>query len=154
MQSYVLKVNGADRRAESDDPDKPLLYVLRDLGLTAAKYGCGSGQCGACSVLVDGKSVRSCLMPISQLGARSVTTPEGLGTADKPSPVQAAFIEHQAAQCGYCTSGIVVTATALLANTPKPTEAEVRQALAGNICRCGSHARVIKAVMAASGQRG
>lgn len=154
MQSYRLEVNGAERIVSSDDPEKPLLYVLRDLGLTAAKYGCGSGQCGACSVLVDGKSVRSCLMPISALGGRQVTTAEGLGTVEKPSPVQAAFIEHQAAQCGYCTSGVVVTATALLAKTPKPTEAQVRAALAGNICRCGSHARVVKAVMAASGQRG
>ena len=154
MQSYRLKLNGAERTVTSDDPDKPLLYVLRDLGLTAAKYGCGVGQCGACSVLVDGKPVRSCLMPVSSLGGRQVITPEGFGTPEKPSPVQAAFIEHQAAQCGYCTSGMIVTATALLAKTPKPTEAQVRAALAGNICRCGSHARVVKAVMAASGQRG
>ncbi|MFO1115349.1 MAG: (2Fe-2S)-binding protein [Beijerinckiaceae bacterium] len=154
MPTYKLKVNGAVQNAVSDDPDKPLLYALREMGLTAAKFGCGHGQCGACTVLVDGKVARSCMLPVSAVGGKSVTTIEGLGTPDKPHPVQAAFIEAQAAQCGYCTSGLVVASAALLQKVPKPTEAQVQAALAGNLCRCGSHARVVKAVMAASGQRG
>lgn len=154
MPTYKLKVNGAVQNVASDDPDKPLLYVLRDMGLTATKFGCGQGQCGACSVLVDGKAARSCMLPVSTIGGKSITTIEGLGSPEKPHVVQAAFIEAQAAQCGYCTSGLVVTSAALLQKNPKPTEAQVQAALAGNLCRCGSHARVVKAVMAASGQRG
>ena len=154
MTSYTLDINGDSRTVDSDDADKPLLYVLRGMGLTAAKFGCGQGQCGACSVLVDGKALRSCVMPVSAVGQRKITTPEGLGTPDKPHPVQAAFIAHQAAQCGYCTSGAIVTAAALLAHTPKPTEFQVKEALAGNLCKCGTHVRVVAAVMAASGQRG
>jgi nicotinate dehydrogenase subunit A len=154
MATYKLSINGGERRIESADPDKPLLYVLRDLGLTAAKYGCGLGQCGACNVLIDGRAVRSCMLPVSQSQGKSITTLEGLGTPDRPHPVQAAFIEAQAAQCGYCTSGIIVSAVALLEKTPKPTEAQVKAALAGNLCRCGTHPRVVGAVMAASGHRG
>jgi nicotinate dehydrogenase subunit A len=153
VPTYVLNINDAVREVLSEDPDKPLLFVLRELGLTAAKFGCGLGQCGACNVLVDGNATRSCVLPISHIGARSVTTTEGLGTVDRPHPVQAAFIEEQAAQCGYCTSGLVVTAVALLGKTPRPTEAQVRTALAGNLCRCGTHVRAMRAVMAASGQR-
>jgi nicotinate dehydrogenase subunit A len=154
MASYDLRVNGSARTAESADPDKPLLYVLRGMGLTATKFGCGLGQCGACTVLIDGQPVRSCTTPISEVRGKSVTTLEGLGTPQAPHPLQAAFIAHQVPQCGYCTGGIIMSAVALLTEKPKPTEQEVRQALDGNLCRCGSHARVLSAVMAASGQGG
>ncbi len=139
---------------ESSDPHKPLLYALRGMGLTATKYGCGLGQCGACTVIIDGAALRSCQTPISTVQGKVITTLEGLGTAAKPHPVQAAFIEHQVPQCGYCTGGIIMSAAALLAKKPKPSESEARSALDGNLCRCGTHARVVSAVMAASGQRG
>jgi nicotinate dehydrogenase subunit A len=154
MTSYRLRINGADRSIESSDPDQPLLYALRGLGLTATKFGCGLGQCGACSVLLDGRPVRSCLETLATAQGKSVTTAEGLGSIAAPHPVQAAFIKEQVPQCGYCTSGIVINAAALLAENPKPTEDDVRTALAGNLCRCGTHVRVIRAVMAASGQGG
>ena len=154
MPDYDLRINGAVHRVANSDPDQPLLYALRELGFTAAKYGCGLGQCGACSVLIDGRAVRSCIATLDQIGARAITTLEGLGTAEKPHPIQAAFIDAQASQCGYCTSGMIVSAAALLAARPKPSEADVRQALDGNLCRCGTHPRVIRAVMAASGQGG
>ena len=148
MTKLTLWVNGRTRDVESDDPDVPLLYVLRnDLGLTGAHFGCGLAQCGACTVLVGGRAVRSCSTPARSVGSRDVTTIEGLGTPDQPDPLQAAFIAEQAAQCGYCTAGMVVTARALLASTPRPSERQVREALAGNLCRCGSHARVIRAVL-------
>ena len=148
MAKLTLRVNGRTREVESDDPDVPLLYVLRnDLGLTGSHFGCGLAQCGACTVLVGGRAVRSCSTPARDVGRRDVTTIEGLGTPDQPDPLQAAFIAAQAAQCGYCTAGMVVTARALLASTPRPSEQQVREALAGNLCRCGSHARVIKAVL-------
>ena len=151
MAKLTLRVNGRTREVESDDPDVPLLYVLRnDLGLTGTHFGCGLDQCGACTVLVDGRAVRSCVTPARSAGGRDVITIEGLGSPDRPDPLQAAFIAEQAAQCGFCTAGMVVTARALLASTPRPSEQQVREALAGNLCRCGSHARVIKAVLKAA----
>ena len=152
MPSYSLRVNGIARTVNSPDPNQPLLYALRGLGLTATKFGCGMGQCGSCTVLIDRKPVRSCLVAISSLHNKSVTTLEGLGSPGKPLPIQAAFIKEQVPQCGYCTSGMIMSAAALLAEKKKPTEAEVRTALDGNLCRCGSHVRVVKAVLAASGQ--
>ena len=154
MAAYDLRINGSGRTIESADSDKPLLYVLRGLGLTATKFGCGLGQCGACTVLLDGQAVRSCQTTIGDAKGKAVTTLEGLGTVAQPHPLQAAFIKEQVPQCGYCTNGMVMTAAGLLARTPKPTEDQVRNELDGNLCRCGSHVRVIKAVMAASGQGG
>jgi nicotinate dehydrogenase subunit A len=153
MPSYNIKVNGLARTVESSDPNQPLLYVLRGFGLTAAKFGCGLGQCGACTVLVDRKAVRSCLLPISSIKGKTVTTLEGLGTAGKLHPLQAEFIKEQVPQCGYCTNGMIMSAAALLTEKRKPTETEVRSALDGNLCRCGTHVRVVRAVLAASGQR-
>ena len=145
-----LKVNGAMRSVPAE-PDTPLLYVLRnDLGLIAAKFGCGVGQCGTCTVLVDGAPVRSCIMPIGTLGQSEITTLEGIGTVEQPHPLQAAFIEEQAAQCGYCIPGFMMTAKALLDSNPQPSEAEVRQGLAGNLCRCGVHNRIVRAVLKAA----
>jgi nicotinate dehydrogenase subunit A len=154
MGSYRLHINGIERTIESADAEEPLLYGLRGLGLTATKFGCGLGQCGACTVLLDGRPTRSCLETIANVQGKSVVTLEGLGTIAAPHPVQAAFIKEQVPQCGYCTSGMIVSAAALLAEKPKPTEADIRGALAGNLCRCGTHVRVIRAVMAASGQGG
>jgi nicotinate dehydrogenase subunit A len=154
MASYDVRINGFARSVESTDPDQPLLYVLRGLGLTAAKFGCGLGQCGACTVLVDGRATPSCQMTIASVQGRSVTTLEGLGSISQPHPVQAAFIKEQVPQCGYCTGGMIMTAAALLAEKPKPTEEDIRAALHGNLCRCGTHVRVLRAVMAASGQGG
>jgi nicotinate dehydrogenase subunit A len=155
MATVKMEVNGAARGVEVDDPRTPLLYVLRnDLGLTGTKFGCGLAQCGACTVLIDGRAVRSCSTAASVAQGRRVTTIEGLGSAERPDPLQAAFIEEQAAQCGYCTAGMIMSARALLAQTPRPTEAQVRQALAGNLCRCGSHVRVIRAVMRAAAKGG
>jgi nicotinate dehydrogenase subunit A len=154
MATYRLRINGVERMIESSDPDQPLLYGLRGLGLTATKFGCGLGQCGACSVLVDGRPSRSCLATIADTQGKSVVTLEGLGSMAAPHPVQAAFIKEQVPQCGYCTSGMIVSAVALLAEKPKPTEDDIRASLEGNLCRCGTHVRVIRAVMAASGQGG
>lgn len=154
MASYRLRINGVERTIEASDPGEPLLYRLRGLGLTASKFGCGLGQCGACTVLLDGQPTRSCLATIADVQGKSVVTLEGLGTIAAPHPVQAAFIKEQVPQCGYCTSGMIVSAAALLAEKPRPTEDDVRGALAGNLCRCGTHARVIRAVMLASGQGG
>ena len=155
MATLKLNVNATARSVELDDPETPLLYVLRnDLGLTGTHFGCGLSQCGACTVLIDGRATRSCVTPASAVQARAVTTIEGLGSPERPDPIQAAFIAEQAAQCGYCTSGMIVAARALLQLNPRPTEAQVREALAGNLCRCGSHARVIRAVLrAAAGDR-
>jgi len=154
MASYSVRINGTVRSVESADPEKPLLYVLRGLGLNATKFGCGLGQCGACTVLIDGDVARSCQTRIADVQQKSVTTLEGLGTASAPHPVQAAFIKEQVPQCGYCTSGIIMSAVALLAEKAKPSEQEIRSALDGNLCRCGTHVRVVRAVMAASGQGG
>jgi nicotinate dehydrogenase subunit A len=142
-----LEVNGASRNVEAR-PDTPLLYVLRnDLGLTGTRFGCGSGQCGACFVLVEGKPMASCDLPLSALSNKSITTIEGLGGRH---PVQKALVAEQAAQCGYCMSGIVMSAVALLSSNRKPSEGEIRQALDKNLCRCGSHNRVVRAVMRAA----
>ena len=142
-----LTVNGMTRSVEAE-PDTPLLYVLRnDFELNGAKFGCGRAQCGACTVLVNGKPVSSCVTPIGTLGSAEILTIEGIGTPEKPHPLQKAFIDEQAAQCGYCTSGMIIAAADLLKRNPQPTEAEVRSALAGNLCRCGSHNRIIRAVM-------
>jgi nicotinate dehydrogenase subunit A len=151
MAELRFRVNGSARTVQVDDPDTPLLYVLRDdLGLTGTKFGCGLAQCGACTVHVDGRAVRACVAPVRSVQGREVTTIEGLGSPERPDPVQAAFIAEQAAQCGYCTAGIVMTARALLADTPRPSEAQVREALSGNLCRCGSHDRVLRAVLRAA----
>ena len=145
-----LKVNGAVHSAAAE-PDTPLLYVLRnDLGLSAAKFGCGLGQCGACTVLVDGAPVRSCITPIGTLGQSEITTLEGLGTLERPHPLQAAFMAEQAAQCGYCIAGMIMFAKALLDRNPQPSEAEVRLGLASNLCRCGAHNRIVRAVLKAA----
>jgi nicotinate dehydrogenase subunit A len=155
MSTYKLQVNGRERSVSSWDPDQPLLYVLRDeLDLHGPKFGCGLGQCGACTVMMNGQPVRSCLTPVSKAAGQTITTLEGLGTPEKPSRVQAAFIAEQAAQCGYCTNGMIMTAEALLKRTPKPTVEQVKQGMAGCICRCGTHTRIIRAVMRASGQNG
>jgi nicotinate dehydrogenase subunit A len=151
MPSYDLRINGFARSIDSSDPEKPLLYALRGLGLTATKFGCGLGQCGACIVLVDGKAVPSCQMTIANAQGKKVTTLEGLGSISTPHPIQAAFIKEQVPQCGYCTSGMIMSAAALLSEKQKPSEADVRSALDRNLCRCGTHVRVLRAVMAASG---
>ena len=149
-----IKVNGAMHSVPAE-PDTPLLYVLRnDLGLNAAKFGCGLAQCGACTVLVDGKPVRSCVAPIDTLGQAEVTTLEGLGTIERPHPLQAAFMAEQAAQCGYCIPGAIMSAKALLDRSPQPSEADVRQGLAGNLCRCGTHNRIVRAVLKAAQANG
>ena len=145
-----LNVNGRLHDVASE-PDTPLLYALReDLALNGAKYGCGVGQCGACTVLVDGKPVFSCLVPISVIEGRTVTTLEGLGSGDKPAPIQKAFIEMQAAQCGYCIPGMMVRAEALLRATPSPSDAEIRSHMQPNLCRCGTHMRIVAAVRRAA----
>jgi nicotinate dehydrogenase subunit A len=141
-----LTVNGRTHSIDAD-PDTPLLYVLRDdLGLNAAKYGCGLGQCGACTVMVDGAAVLSCVTPILLLEGRAITTLEGLGTVEKPAPIQQAFIEEQAAQCGYCVAGMMMRAQALLQKNANASNAEIRQALQPHLCRCGTHMRILKAV--------
>jgi nicotinate dehydrogenase subunit A len=145
-----LKVNGSSRTVQAE-PDTPLLYVLRnDLELNGAKFGCGLAQCGACTVLVDGKAVRSCVTTIGSIGEAQITTIEGLGAIDKPHPIQRAFIEEQAVQCGYCINGMIMSAKALLDANSRPAEGEVRQALAGNLCRCGTNNRIVAAIMRAA----
>ena len=153
MARFTLHVNGETRAVEVRDPDEPLLYVLRNaLKLTGAKFGCGLGQCGACAVIIDGNAVRSCSMPVSEVAGKKVTTIEGLGTPDRPHPLQAAFIAEQAAQCGYCVTGMVMSGAAALARKPDLTREEAQQALAGNLCRCGTHERILRAMMRASGR--
>jgi nicotinate dehydrogenase subunit A len=145
-----LTVNGRTHEVDAD-PDTPLLYVLRDdLGLNGAKFGCGLGQCGACTVMIDGAAVFSCLTPIAALPGRPITTIEGLGTEAHPGPVQQAFITEQAAQCGYCIAGMVMRAQALLARRPDPTEQEIRDGMNPNLCRCGTHMRILAAVRRAA----
>ncbi len=149
-----LKVNGQERDV-AVDPDTPLLYVLRnELGLHGTKFGCGLGQCGSCTVLVAGQPVRSCMLPVQAVAGQEVTTIEGLGSPERPHPLQVAFIEEQAAQCGYCTPGIVMTAKAVLDRNPRPTEAELKEALAEVLCRCGTHDRVVRAVLKAAATAG
>jgi nicotinate dehydrogenase subunit A len=141
-----LQVNGTLHRVESA-PDTPLLYVLRnDLQLNGAKFGCGLGQCGACTVIVDGRAIFSCITPISALAGRRIRTVEGLGTAKDPGPMQRAFIEEQAAQCGYCIPGMMMRAQALLEAQPAASEADIRKALAPHLCRCGTQMRILRAV--------
>jgi nicotinate dehydrogenase subunit A len=148
-----LKVNGRDHQFDAE-PDTPLLYVLRDdLELNAAKFGCGLGQCGSCTVIVDGKAVLSCVTPLVLLEGKHVTTLEGLGSVSAPAPIQRAFIEEQAAQCGYCMNGMIMTAKVLLDKNPHPNDEDIKRALDGNLCRCGSHLRVIRAVKRAAGER-
>jgi nicotinate dehydrogenase subunit A len=150
MARFNLTVNG-EARVVDVDPDTPLLYVLRDnLALKGPKFGCGLGQCGACTVHVAGEAVRSCGLPIDALSNRAVTTLEGLGTSTKPSKLQQAFIDEQAAQCGYCVNGMIMTSAALLAKYTSPSEADIRAALADNLCRCGTHKRIVAAVKRAA----
>lgn len=147
----TLEVNGKTATVEADDPQMPLLYALRnDLGLHGPRFGCGLGQCGACTVLVDGNAVRSCLLPVGNVGSAQVTTLEGLGSSDHPHPLQKAFIEEQAVQCGYCINGMIMQAKALLDTNKHPSEQEIKGALAGNLCRCGTHVRIVRAVKRAA----
>ena len=146
-----LHVNGQATLVTVDDPDMPLLYALRDnLGLHGPRFGCGVGQCGSCTVHLDGRPVRSCVTPLSAVGKKKIVTLEGLGTVDKLHPVQKAFIEEQAAQCGYCISGMIMEAAAFLASNKNPSDAQIKQALAHNLCRCGTHLRIVRAVKRAA----
>ena len=153
MARLTLRVNGKNQAVDVD-PDTPLLYVLRnDLQLNGPKFGCGLAQCGACTVIIDGKPIRSCVTEVKTIGTRAVTTLEGLGSTKKLHPLQKAFIDEQAAQCGYCINGMIMSAKALLDTNPKPTDSQIKEALAGNLCRCGTHLRILRAVKRASGQR-
>ena len=155
MTEITLRANGQNHRVAVDDPNMPLLYALRDdLGLRGPKFGCGLGQCGACSVIIDGEAVPSCVTLAIDAHDKDITTLEGLGDPARPSKVQAAFIAEQAAQCGYCTNGMIMAATALLQSNPHPTEEQVRSSLAGNLCRCGTHTRILSAVLNASKTQG
>ena len=150
MATFALRVNG-ESRSVNVEPDTPLLYVLRnDLELNGPKFGCGLAQCGACTVLLEGKPVRSCVTRVSAAAKGRVTTIEGLGSTEKLHPLQKAFIEEQACQCGYCGNGMVMSAKALLEKNPRPTEREIKQALNGHLCRCASHNRIVRAVQRAA----
>ena len=147
---FKLRVNGREHEVATE-PKTPLLYVLRnDLGLKGTRFGCGSGQCGACMVLMDGKAVPSCDTPLWSAAGRDITTIEGLGSREKPHPLQQAFLDEQAAQCGYCINGILMSAAALLQRSKKPTEEEIAAALDRNLCRCGTHVRILRAIRRAS----
>ena len=147
----ALSVNGRSVEIAPDDPDMPLLYALRnDLELHGPRFGCGLGQCGACTVIIDGEAVRSCQLPVSGVGDGKITTLEGLGTPEKPHPLQAAWIAEEASQCGYCINGWIMTAAALLKNNPKPSDAQIRDGLSGLKCRCGTHLAILRAVKRAS----
>jgi nicotinate dehydrogenase subunit A len=153
MAQISLRVNGQPRVVDAD-PTTPLLYVLRnDLDLHGPKFGCGLGQCGACTVIMDGRAVRSCTLPVASARNREVTTLEGLGTVARPHPIQRAFIAEQAAQCGMCMNGMILTAKVLLDSTPNPTVAQIKGALDGNLCRCSSHLRVVRAIQRAARER-
>jgi aerobic-type carbon monoxide dehydrogenase small subunit (CoxS/CutS family) len=144
--ALTLKINGVDQTVDVDG-EMPLLWVLRDvLGLTGTKYGCGIAQCGACTVHLDGEAARSCILPISEVAGKSVTTIEGLGTPEKLHPVQAAWVAESVPQCGYCQSGQIMSAAALLAQNPRPTDEDINTAMSGNICRCGTYSRIRKAI--------
>ncbi len=152
QRSVSLRVNGEAVEVTAMD-DTPLLYILRnDLALNGPKYGCGLGECGACTVIIDGLAARSCVFPLGGAEAREVTTLEGLGNTAAPHPVQQAFIDEQAAQCGYCMNGMIMTAKALLDRNPHPSEEQIRQELSGNLCRCGTHVEILRAVMRAAGR--
>jgi nicotinate dehydrogenase subunit A len=153
-QNITLNVNGVSH-AISVEPESMLLYALRDnLALRGPKFGCGLGQCGACTVLMDGNAVRSCVLPISAAAQRKITTLEGLGTIEEPHPLQKAFIEEQAAQCGYCISGMIMAAKGLLNQKPHPSRDDIMQALDGNLCRCGTHMRIVRAIQRVAAQGG
>jgi nicotinate dehydrogenase subunit A len=148
--AVTITVNGQSHEVEAT-PETPLLYVLRnEMELNAPKFGCGLSQCGACTVLLDGEAIRSCIYPVSDVAGKQVTTLEGLGNEEHPHPLQQAFIDEQAAQCGYCISGMIMTAEAFLRTNPDPDEAAIRQALATNLCRCGTHVRIIRAIQRAA----
>jgi len=150
---FLMRVNGKSQAVDVA-ADTQLLYVLRnDLRLDGPKFGCGLGQCGACTVIIQGQAVRSCSVRVDKVGGREITTLEGLGTSAKPHPVQAAFIQVQAAQCGYCIGGMIMTAKAFLDRTPNPTDASIRQAMSGNLCRCGTHLEILRAVRLAAQKR-
>ena len=145
-----IRVNGTDHDVTAE-PDTPLLYVLRnELSLNGPKFGCGLGQCGACTVLVDGEARRACVVQTSTVVGKSVTTLEGLGTPDRPHPLQQAFIDEQAAQCGYCINGMIMRGAALLARNPRPTRTDITTALSSNLCRCGTHMRIVRAIARAA----
>ena len=151
--AIILNVNGSNREIAAE-PETPLLYALRnDLQLKGARYGCGAGLCGACMVIVDGTAVQSCDVPVSAVVGKQITTIEGIGGRDSPHPLQQAFIREQAAQCGYCITGIIMTAKALLDAKPAPSDAELREALSGNLCRCGTHTRILRAIKSCIGAR-
>lgn len=152
-QRMTLTVNGSPHEITVDDPDMPLLYALRDeIGLNNPRFGCGLGQCGACTVIIDGAAIRSCSLAVTAAEGRKVTTLHGVGTPDKPHPLQSAWIEEQVNQCGYCISGWILEGVALLARNPKPTEDDVRTAFSSLVCRCGTHNAALRAVMRASQQ--
>jgi len=151
-QSFTLRINGSEQTLTADG-DAPLLEILRNaLGLKGTRFGCGSEQCGACFVLIDGRAVPSCTTTMGSVAGKSIVTVEGLGQPESPHPLQKAFIAEQAAQCGYCTSGMLVSAAALLSRMPRPSEAQVKQALDRNLCRCGSHNRIVRAVLRAAAE--
>ncbi len=152
MTRIPLKVNGKTQVVDVE-PDMPLLYALRnDLQLNGPKYGCGMAQCGACTVIMDGAAIRSCVTPVTAAQNKAVTTLEGLGSTKKMHTIQQAFVDEQAVQCGYCINGMIMASKALLDKNPKPTDAQIKEALAGNLCRCGTHVRILRAVKRASGQ--
>ena len=152
MAKISLRVNGKNQTVEAE-PDMPLLYALRnDLQLNGAKFGCGLAQCGACTVIMDGNAIRSCVTPVSATQNKSITTLEGLGSTKKMHKIQQAFVDEQAVQCGYCINGMIMSTKALLDKNPKPTDGQIKEALAGNLCRCGTHIRILRAVKRASGQ--
>jgi nicotinate dehydrogenase subunit A len=149
-ERFTLRVNGRASEVAAE-PNTPLLYVLRnDLGLKGTRFGCGAGHCGACTVLVDGNAVQSCDTPLWSASGREITTIEGLGSAEQPHPLQQAFLGEQAAQCGYCVNGIIMSAAALLKKTPRPSDAEIAAALDRNLCRCGTHVRILRAIRRAA----
>jgi len=151
MPRYTFRLNNKPVTVDSWDVAQPLLYVLRgECGLRGPKFGCGLGQCGACTVVIDNQATRSCMLPVSRAANRDVTTLEGLGTPERPDAVQAAFIAEQAAQCGYCTNGMIVAADAFLAANPDPSEDEIKRAMNPYICRCGTHFRIVAAIKAAA----
>ena len=152
MAKYSLRVNGKTQAIDAE-PDMPLLYALRnDLQLNGPKFGCGLAQCGACTVIMDGNAIRSCVTPVSTAQNHALTTLEGLGSTKKMHKIQQAFVDEQAAQCGYCINGMIMTTKALLDKNPKPNDTQIKEALAGNLCRCGTHIRILRAVKRASGQ--
>ena len=152
MAKLSLRVNGKTHVVDVD-PEMPLLYALRnDLELNGPKFGCGLAQCGACTVIIDGNAIRSCVTPVGSAQNKPITTLEGLGTTKKMHKIQQAFVDEQAVQCGYCINGMIMTTKALLDKNPKPSDAQIKEALSGNLCRCGTHLRIVRAVKRASGQ--